>query len=85
MHAEPLQVNFQPVGVLVLYSAGFDAINPPGSLASTMGLLRGALTGYSTAHPHEDRPIRLQKELHNRQLLGHAMRVLMARHQVTKA
>jgi hypothetical protein len=85
VHAEPLPVGHQPVGVLTLYSTDFDVIDlPPGRFTAVRELLTDALTRYCTAHPHEDHAIRLHRELHHRQLLGHAAGILMARHAITE-
>ena len=78
VHAEPLLVNTQGVGVLTLYSTTHTVIDPqPERLTAIKDLLTAALTGYCAAHPHEDHTIRLHRALHNRQLLDHAIEVLM--------
>jgi len=85
VHAEPLQVNNQPVGVLTLYSTNHTLIDPlPERLTAVKDLLIAALTGYCAAHPHEDHTIRLHRALHNRQLLERAIGILMTRHQVSE-
>ena len=85
VHAEPLQVNNQPVGVLTLYCTNHTFIDPlPVRLTAVKDLLTAALTGYSAAHPHEDHTIRLHRALYNRQLLDHAIEILMTRHQVSE-
>jgi hypothetical protein len=85
VHAEPLSGNQQPAGVLTLYSTNFDVIDIlPGRLDLVRAQLTAALARYCTAHPHEDHAIRLHRELHNQQLLGHAAGILMARHKITE-
>jgi hypothetical protein len=85
VHAEPLPVQHKPVGVLTLYSTDFDLLDPrPERLAPVRDLLTAALTGYCTAHPHEDHAIRLHRELHNRQLRGQAIGILIARHGISE-
>jgi len=84
-HAEPLLVHHRPVGVLTLYSTDFDFLDlGPERLIPVRDLLTAALTGYCTTHPHEDHAIRLHRELHNRQLLGQAIGVLVARHGISE-
>ena len=85
VHAEPVPVNNQPVGVLTLYSTTHTLIDPqPERLTAIQDLLTTALTGYCAAHPHEDHTIRLHRALHNRQLLERAIGILMTRHQVSE-
>jgi hypothetical protein len=84
VHAAPFPVNNQPLGVLTLYSTTRTVIDPPpGRLTPVRRQLTAALTGYCAAHPHEDHTIRLQRELHHRQLLRQAIDVLMHRHQIS--
>ena len=85
VHAEPLPVNHQPVGVLTLYSTTHTTVDPvPERLTAVKDLLSAALTGYCAAHPHEDHTIRLHRALHNQQLLDRAIGILMTRHQVSE-
>lgn len=85
VHAEPLPVNHHPVGVLTLCSTTSTAIDPPPErLSPVRNLFTAALTTYCAAHPHENHAIRLQRELHNRQLLGQAITILTARHGVSE-
>ena len=85
VRAEPLPVHAELVGVLTLYSTTRTVIDPPPErLTPIRDLLVAALTGYCAAHPDEDPAIRLGRELHNRRLLGRAIRVLMARQQVSE-
>jgi transcriptional regulator with GAF, ATPase, and Fis domain len=85
VHAVPLPVQQQPVGVLTLYSTDCDVVDPrPERLAPVRDLLTAALTGYCTAHPHEDHAFRLHRELHNRQLLDQAIGILITRHGISE-
>jgi hypothetical protein len=85
VHAEPLPVNHQPVGVLILFSTDFDVLDPRlERLVPVRDLLSAALTGYCTAHPHEDHAIRLRRALHDRQLLRQAIGILIARHGISE-
>ena len=85
VHAEPLPVNDRPVGVLTLYSTTSTVIDPSRErLSPVRDLFTAALTAYCLAHPHEDHTVRLHRELHNQQLLGHAVGILMARHGATE-
>jgi len=85
VHAEPLQFNEQPVGVLTLYCTTHTVIDlRPERLTAVEDLLTGYLTGYCAAHPHEDHTIRLHRALHNRQLLDRAIEILMTGHQVSE-
>ena len=85
VHAAPLPVNDRPAGVLTLYSTTRAVIDPPPErLSPVRDLFTAALTAYCAAHPHEDHAIRLQKELHNRQLLGQAIDILITRHGVSE-
>jgi hypothetical protein len=84
VHAAPFPVNIHAGGVLTLYSTTRAVIDPPPErLTVIKNLLTAALTAYCAAHPHEDHTIRLHRELHNRQLLGQAIDVLIGRHQVS--
>ena len=85
VHAEPLPVNHQPVGVLTLYSTTHTTVDPvPERLTAVKDLLTAALNGYCAAHPHEDHTIRLHRALQDRQLLERAIGILMTRHQVSE-
>ena len=85
VHAEPVRVGHRPVGVLTLYSTDVDLIDPrPERLAPVRDLLAAALTGYCSAHPHEDHAIRLHRELHNRQLLRQAIGILIDRNGISE-
>jgi hypothetical protein len=85
VHAEPLPVNHQPVGVLTLYSTTHTTVDPvPERLTAVKALLIAALNGYCAAHPHEDHTIRLHRALQDRQLLERAIGILMTRHQVSE-
>ena len=67
-----------------LYSTTRAVIDPPPErLTPVRRQLTAALTGYCTAHPHEDHTIRLHRALHHRQLLRQAIDVLMRRHHVS--
>ena len=83
IRAEPLPVNNRPAGVLTLYSTESDLIDvPPLRLVPVRQQLTAALTGYCAAHPNENHAVRLQRELHQRQLLEHAVGILMAQHGI---
>jgi hypothetical protein len=83
VHAEPLLVDRRPIGVLTLYSTMVAVIDPaPGWLHPVTDALTAVLAGYCAAHPHEDHAVRLRRALHNRDLIGHAIGILMIRHGV---
>ena len=85
VHAEPLAVHQQPVGVLILYSTDFDVVDPsPERLGRARDLLTAAVTVYCTAHPHEDHAIRLHRALHHRELLEQAIGIIIARHGISE-
>ena len=84
VHAAPLPVNNQPLGVLTLYSTTRAVVDPPTErLTPVRGQLAAALTAYCAAHPNEDHRIRLHRALHHRELLRQAIDVLMHRHHVS--
>jgi hypothetical protein len=75
----PLRVLWAATGHLV-YSTDFDVVDlSPGRLARARDLLIAGLTGYCTAHSHEDYAVRLRRAPHHRQLLEHAIGILIAR------
>lgn len=85
VHAEPLRVRPHHSGVLTLYSADRDLIDPPASMLHPLrDSVCATLIDYCAANPHQDHAGRLKRELHNRELRGYATGILMARHHLSQ-